>query len=68
MSVPGAENPEKVKNIVRGDGNLQGFRDLYRDVICSLNLLRWENGSRGLVGEVWEGSGEEVISVSVSFG
>ena len=33
MSVPGAENPEKVRNIVTGPGSLLGFKHLYGDVL-----------------------------------
>lgn len=38
MSVPGAENPEKVKNIVRGPGSLLGFRHLYKEVLSDVGV------------------------------
>lgn len=47
MSVPGAENPDKVKNIVRGPGNLQGFRDLYGDLLAGNDELRFEKETMG---------------------
>lgn len=40
MSVPGAENPEKVRNIVRGPGVLGAFRGLYAPHVGGVGL-RW---------------------------
>jgi translocator assembly and maintenance protein 41 len=60
MSVPGAENPEKVKNIVRGPGNLAGFRDLYRPILEEMGGLQWVNG--GAITH-WEGAGEGMVVV-----
>ncbi|EIW71241.1 hypothetical protein TREMEDRAFT_16117, partial [Tremella mesenterica DSM 1558] len=55
MSVPGAENPEKVKNIVRGEGVLDGFRKLYGRHLAKMSL-EWEN-EKSYKG--WRGMGEE---------
>jgi translocator assembly and maintenance protein 41 len=63
MSIPGAENPEKVRNIVRGQGSLDGFRVMYGDLLIGLH---WE-GDRGekRVGEwKWNGEGDEYLIVS----
>jgi translocator assembly and maintenance protein 41 len=46
MSVPGAENPEKVKNIVRGPGSLLGFRHLYEEVLEEAKVER-QNEKQG---------------------
>lgn len=59
MSVPGAENPEKVKNIVRGKGVLEGFRELYQEPLADLPVA-WSSGSD--VASAWEGQGEESLS------
>lgn len=56
MSVPGAENPEKVRNIVRGPGVLEGFRKLYSSHLGSAGL-RFAG-----VPEEWKGRGEETIT------
>lgn len=37
MSIPGAENPQKVKNIVRGEGVQSGLREMYKP---SLELMQ----------------------------
>ncbi|KAK8847438.1 hypothetical protein IAR55_005296 [Kwoniella newhampshirensis] len=63
MSVPGAENPEKVKNIVKGKGARQGFREMYGPFLKPLGL-RWENEEKEWDVDsewVWRGEGEEVI-------
>lgn len=39
MAVPGAENPEKVRNIVRGPGALEGFRQMYRPEMERLGVV-----------------------------
>jgi len=44
MSIPGAENPEKVRNIVRGEGALEGFRVMYGDL---LSAVHWEGREKG---------------------
>lgn len=62
MSVPGAENPEKVKNIVRGPGVLDGFRRLYAPYFAVVGL-RWEGDKVKGVRE-WRGRGEETMEVS----
>lgn len=65
MSVPGAENPEKVRNIVRGEGARNGFREVYGGLLKGLGI-RWEGGEKG--GEEtweWKGNGEEVMVVSI---
>ncbi|CAD6574846.1 MAG: Mitochondrial translocator assembly and maintenance protein 41 [Tremellales sp. Tagirdzhanova-0007] len=62
MSVPGAENPEKVKNIVRGQGGLDGFRRLYEGAMNSMPGLRWQDESKDRVGDwAWRGQGEELL-------
>ena len=63
MSVPGAENPEKVKNIVRGKGVLEGFRELYQEPLSDLPVA-WSTGAD--VATAWEGQGEENLRVSRS--
>lgn len=60
MSVPGAENPDKVKNIVRGPGNLQGFRELYGGLLKGHPELRFED-KEGEAGTE-EGQGRMVVS------
>lgn len=56
MSVPGAENPEKVRNIVRGPGVLGAFRGLYAPHLGSVGL-RWaaEPSSAGAGARAAEG-------------
>ena len=63
MSVPGAENPDKVKNIVRGPGVLDGFRRLYEGAIMGVAGLRW-HAYRKEIPWVWKGEGEEMLVVS----
>ncbi|KAL1411496.1 Mitochondrial translocator assembly and maintenance protein 41 [Vanrija albida] len=60
MSVPGAENPEKVKNIVRGEGVLDGFRSLYGPHLATAVGLRWAGDKNGLAKE-WKGRGEALL-------
>lgn len=63
--MPGAENPEKVRNIVRGEGARNGFREVYGGLLKGLGI-RWEGGEKG--GEEtweWKGNGEEVMVVSI---
>ena len=43
MSVPGAENPDKVKNIVSGPGSLVAFRELYADPLGRIEGLEWNS-------------------------
>ena len=59
MSIPGAENPEKVRNIVRGQGALEGFRAMYGDL---LEDLQWEGGQKDSK-SAWRGSGDEHLVV-----
>jgi hypothetical protein len=75
MSVPGAENPDKVKNIVAGPGNLRGFRRLYGGLLDRIPGVRWEDGNvagiRGIGFEGIEGgegkeNGEGWLVVSVA--
>ncbi|ORY30376.1 mitochondrial matrix Mmp37 [Naematelia encephala] len=68
MSVPGAENPEKVKNIVRGEGSLEGFRRLYQDVMIEFKErgLAWaEDGDKSETTSDWDwrgrGRGERLL-------
>jgi translocator assembly and maintenance protein 41 len=58
MSIPGAENPEKVRNIVRGEGALEGFRVMYGDL---LGDVQWEGREKG--GWEWKGEGDEYLIV-----
>jgi translocator assembly and maintenance protein 41 len=58
MSIPGAENPEKVRNIVRGEGALGGFRVMYGDLLTS---LQWEGQEKGEW--EWKGEGDEYLIV-----
>lgn len=44
MSVPGAENPEKVKNIVRGEGVVEGFRAMYGGLLREMQEVQWTEG------------------------
>ena len=64
MSVPGAENPQKVRNIVRGQGNLQGFRTLYDRAIKTTKGLRWEGTEKWEEKWEWRGHGDEMMIVS----
>ena len=43
MSVPGAENPDKVKNIVSGQGAREGMRGIYGGMLRELGV-RYEGG------------------------
>lgn len=63
MSVPGAENPEKVQNIVRGPGVLDGFRRLYGPYFAPVGL-RWQGDAMRGIRE-WRGAGEVILQVSV---
>jgi hypothetical protein len=64
MSVPGAEHPDKVANIVKGQGALEGMRGLYGDYIPHLGV-GWSEGMRGdKEGWAWKGKGEEKMKVS----
>jgi translocator assembly and maintenance protein 41 len=63
MSVPGAENPEKVRNIVRGEGALEGFRAMYGDLLEP--TVHWEGeGEKGGERISWKGQGEDMMVVS----
>lgn len=57
MSVPGAENPDKVKNIVSGPGNLEGFRRIYGGLNREVKGLRWVDEKGSGSGKM-EGKGE----------
>ncbi|WVR04672.1 hypothetical protein IAU60_001683 [Kwoniella sp. DSM 27419] len=61
MSVPGAENPEKVKNIVRGPGAREGFREMYGPYLKEAGVS-WEQGEKG---DGWRGEGEGKMTQSV---
>jgi translocator assembly and maintenance protein 41 len=52
MSVPGAENPDKVKNIVAGPGNLRGFRRMYGGLLERIPGVRWEDGKVAGIGGI----------------
>jgi len=60
MSIPGAENPEKVRNIVRGEGALEGFRVMYGDL---LSAVEWEGREKGEW--EWKGDGDEYLVVRI---
>jgi mitochondrial translocator assembly and maintenance protein 41 len=62
MNFPGAENPEKVKNIVRGEGQLEAFRELYKDVISEIDALSWA-GEEKMGLRNWRGNGAETLVV-----
>lgn len=64
MSIPGAENPEKVRNIVRGQGALEGFRAMYGDLLRGESGVIWAEEKKW-EGE-WKGSGDEVLVVCPS--
>lgn len=66
MSVPGAENPDKVKNIVAGQGAREGLRAMYGGMLRE-KRVRWvqdaekEEDAGGKW--VWKGDGEELLEV-----
>lgn len=64
MSIPGAENPEKVRNIVRGQGALEGFRAMYGDLLRGESGVIWAEEKKW-EGE-WKGSGDEFLVVCPS--
>lgn len=65
MSVPGAENPEKVKNIVKGEGAREGFRRDYGGLLRRLGIS-WEGEEKGGKKEwEWKGNGEDMMIVSI---
>lgn len=73
MSVPGAENPEKVKNIVRGEGVLEGFREMYGSLVQEVKGLEWAEANGVIVDKreahsswVWRGKGEVELKVRLS--
>jgi translocator assembly and maintenance protein 41 len=67
MSVPGAENPEKVRNIVRGEGVLEGFRGMYGGLVADMEGLKWaEKDKSDGQGWKWIGEGEAELVVSSS--
>jgi translocator assembly and maintenance protein 41 len=49
MSVPGAENPEKVRNIVRGEGAVEGFRAMYGGLLREMDEVKWAEGQDELI-------------------
>jgi translocator assembly and maintenance protein 41 len=64
MSVPGAENPEKVRNIVRGPGVLGAFRGLYSPHVGGAGL-RWAESvgqPTETEGLEWRGAGEDTLA------
>ena len=60
MSVPGAENPEKVKNIVRGEGALEGFRAMYGNLLSETKEVEIQSEH----GKDKAGDGEVIMTVS----
>ncbi|CAK9782480.1 mitochondrial matrix Mmp37 [Cutaneotrichosporon oleaginosum] len=70
MSVPGAENPEKVRNIVRGPGVLGAFRGLYAPHVGGVGL-RWADTAAQAPsttdeGLEWRGTGENTLTQPAS--
>lgn len=61
MSIPGAENPEKVRNIVRGQGALEGFRAMYGTLIQE--SVGWEDQEKGKLDWQWKGQGDDYLIV-----
>ncbi|WWC59516.1 uncharacterized protein I303_102072 [Kwoniella dejecticola CBS 10117] len=65
MSIPGGENPEKVRNIVRGSGAREGFREMYGSYLPQRGVMwagpdateksgwHWQDG--------WKGDGEALL-------
>lgn len=63
--MPGAENPEKVKNIVKGEGAREGFRRDYGGLLRRLGIS-WEGEEKGGKKEwEWKGNGEDMMIVSI---
>ena len=60
MSVPGAENPDKVKNIVSGPGSLVAFRELYAEPLARIEGLDLGES----IVEKGDQSGDAVLRVS----
>ncbi|OCF76975.1 hypothetical protein I204_02684 [Kwoniella mangroviensis CBS 8886] len=60
MGIPGGENPQKIRNIVRGPGAREGFRDMYGRYLEEKGV-RWVEGEKNVEGEVWTGDGEGLL-------
>lgn len=63
MSVPGAENPDKVANIVKGKGALEGMRRLYGGYLKDSGVS-WDGVDMEHESWEWRGNGEEYVKVS----
>ncbi|WWD00626.1 hypothetical protein V866_007561 [Kwoniella sp. B9012] len=60
MGIPGGENPQKIRNIVRGPGAREGFRAMYGKYFEEKGV-RWVEGEKNVEGEVWKGDGEGLL-------
>ncbi|WVW78409.1 hypothetical protein I302_100363 [Kwoniella bestiolae CBS 10118] len=61
MNIPGGENPQKIKNIVRGPGAREGFRGMYGPYLAEMGV-RWVDGEKdGYVSGQWRGDSEGVL-------
>ncbi|WWC86869.1 uncharacterized protein L201_001748 [Kwoniella dendrophila CBS 6074] len=62
MSIPGGENPEKVKNIVKGPGARDGFRSMYGAYLNEKGVS-WVNGEKEVYvnGQNWIGDGDGLL-------
>ncbi|WRT64727.1 uncharacterized protein IL334_001661 [Kwoniella shivajii] len=61
MSVPGAENPEKVRNIVRGEGAREGFRHMYGPFLLQKGVT-FDQGKE----LIWKENGETSLNQPIS--
>ncbi|WWC67994.1 uncharacterized protein I206_101913 [Kwoniella pini CBS 10737] len=63
MSIPGGENPEKIKNIVRGLGAREGFRNMYEPFLKELGIgfLEDKDKKEDKFKNGWKGEGESLL-------
>ncbi|OCF45840.1 hypothetical protein I317_00328 [Kwoniella heveanensis CBS 569] len=66
MSVPGAENPEKVKNIVRGPGTREGFREMYKPYFDEMGVRAVGGDEKAGSSGTWQDDGEGLLTQSTS--
>jgi hypothetical protein len=73
MSVPGAEHPDKIANIVKGKGALEGMRSLYGGFLGHERFGIRQAGGKKAGGEagnsegegpIWTGTGQGILMVS----
>lgn len=69
MSVPGAEHPDKIANIVKGEGALEGMRALYGGFLQGRSGVKWHDEDMSVKRGGWDrkGRGEEMLEVSHIF-